>query len=157
MNYWIFKSSNCEASDKSSFKAADGYRLRMKYQMWGLKTVKDNQAKMPYVHALKPGDRIVFYLTGDHKSFAGTATIEETILSEEDRRTLNRESVFLGVDSGVRLTEINEWENLIPAKDLARSLRFIKNEDNWGQYLQGQITRLEHAEDYKFILDKAGK
>ena len=156
MNYWIFKSSDCKTSD-GPFKAVDAYHLRMQYGIWGLKSVKDNGDRMPHIKSLMPGDKVVFYLTSGHKSFAGSATIMETILSEEDRGTLNRESIFLGVDCGVRLTDINEWEKERFIEPLLSDLKFITNREEWWTHLQGAITRLEYKDDYEVITSKENR
>ena len=141
MNFWIFTANNAHCTAK------EAYQLRMTHRLWGIGSKTPNQRN------LVTGDKVVFYLTNPAMAFAGTATISSTVLNEEEQDMLSRESVFLNADGGVRLADIDEWEEYRPIKALLSDLKFIKNKENWGSHLQGGVTRISE-EDYELITRK---
>ena len=100
MNHWIFIANN---DDNPHYTAQDAYRVRMKHALWGI------GANTPNRRNLRCGDMIAFYITKPARFFAGTASISSTILDELEQNKLNTERVFRGAETGVRLTEIEEW------------------------------------------------
>ena len=141
MNYWIFTANN------RPVRAVDSYHLRMENKLWGISSQTNN------LRNLNAGDKVVFYLTSPAMAFAGTAIISSTVLNEEEHERLIREEVFLNEEFGVRLADIDEWEEHIPAKTLLAHLRFITNKEKWGTHLQGGITRISEK-DYEVITRK---
>ena len=138
MNYWLFVANN------HPFSAEDAYRLRMSHRLWGIGNRTANR------NSLETGDKVVFYLTSPAKTFAGTATISTTDLTDEEYERLKTEEVFLNTEFGARLEQIIVWEEPKSIEPLVPQLEFITNKQKWGTNLQGGIIRISE-EDYYLI------
>ena len=142
MNHWIFLANN-----KNPFfvNAKEAYQTRMGHALWGYGPNTPNRCQ------LRDGDQIVFYLTSPAMAFVGTATISSTALNTSEQNKIQTERVFSGAESGVRLTDIDEWSDAVEIKPLLEDLSFIKNPKRWGDYLRvGGIVRISEN-DFELI------
>ena len=151
-NYWIFK-VNDDSNEKYSLKGIQIYNHRMDTdRAWGIKEYKENGSMASNVVSLENGDKVVFYLCGQKgHCFLGKAKLEsgypliDIVVHEE----------FLDWKRGVKLIDIEKWNQPVPIKQLEGELSFfVKGDKNWGSHLQGAITRIT-KEDYDIITAKA--
>lgn len=128
LNHWIFVITE----DEGVFKK------RIESKSWPISRGTKHQTY------LTKGDYIIFYHAGmDRKRFLGTATLKSSLKSIPNK-----------IDSYVEIGMIELLMPPLSIRDLLPDLKFIKNKDYWGLYLQGGIIKLDEN-DYSFILNAA--
>jgi len=146
MNYWLFTVTQKKRNGEI-LEAEDIFRQRQKDEFWGL------GEKTPNRRNLRRGDRVVFYVGWPLMIFAGTATLDSDYfsLSEEEKDRYSQGDEFYRSDYGVRLTNIEVFEDQRFVKELVPSLKFIENKENWNTYFQGGIRQLSE-DDFLTII-----
>jgi predicted RNA-binding protein len=134
MNYWIFIVTTQE-SDGREFVAEEVLRQRIEDKFWGL------GEKTPNRKNVEQGDKVVFYIGNPVKSFAASATLATGAfkLSKEEQDSFSHGTEFYRPPYGVRLKDIQVWDDRKPVSDLLPILDFIENKEFWGTYFQGGI------------------
>jgi predicted RNA-binding protein len=143
MSNWIF----VVTSQGPNHTGRDIYRLRMEDQFWGL------GERTPNRRNLKEGDRVVFYVGLPEKVFAGTAQLasDSYRLTAEEASRYSHGRPHLKDEYGVRLSDIESWEEPRPVEPLAPALDFIENEPYWYSYFQGGVREITD-DDYLTIV-----
>jgi len=132
---------------KQRIKAREIYEQRMSDAFWG---IRENAANR---NRLKKGDFVIFYLAGKHgQKFLGTCTLasEYSKLGIEEKKRFDH-GPFFQANHGVKLEEVELWDDPLPIQQLLQTLRFVKTLDNWGSHLQGSIHAI-FEEDYDRIV-----
>ena len=94
-------------------------------------------------HALKTGDRIIFYQGGrDGQKFLGCTTLASEVKPSTDS------SYY------VTLSDTEVWKNTPLIRPMIPDLTFLVRKDKWGVHLQGGVITL-FDKDYKYILSKS--
>jgi hypothetical protein len=147
MNNWIFVVTQHKV-DGEIIIADDILKQRLSDQFWGL------GEKTPNRRALKKGDNVVFYVGLPRKVFAASAQLDSNSfqLSTEQKEKYDHGKKFYHTDYGVLLTNIQVWDNPHFVEDLAPSLSFIENKENWFAYFQGGVRQISE-EDYRIITE----
>jgi len=146
MNYWIFIVTEYKEGRKS-LGAEEIFKQRMDDGFWGLAKNTPNRTN------LHEGDKVVYYIGKPKKVFAGTSTLESACfeLNESDKTEYWHKEQFLQSDYGVRLKDIDVWNNPKPIEELVPKLNFIENKKFWYTYFQGGIRQITE-EDFKTII-----
>jgi hypothetical protein len=146
MNFWIFVVTP-KAEGSESYTARQIYNLRMKDGFWGLGEATRNRKN------IRAGDQVIFYIGGPERAFGGTARLasDSFELTAEEQSQLSHGTVFFTAKYGVRLDAVEAWEQSRPVAALVSSLKFVKNPEQWGVYLQGGIRQIEEI-DYSAIV-----
>lgn len=134
MKNWIFVVTNQKVGEEWVL-AREIYETRLSDSFWGL------SERTPNRRNLEGGDRVVFYVGHPECVFAGTATLASGsyALTEEDREAFSHGRELFRTNHGVRLADIENWPDPIPAKELVPALTFIENRQFWGTYFQGGV------------------
>jgi len=108
---------------------------------------------------MKPGDKIVWYLTGV-KAFSGTATITSPYFESHDRiwqsgdpaKEAEDYPFRVGIVPDIVLDE-SDW---VPAEPVARQMTYVKKwpEANWTLAFQGNVHSID-ADDFELIRSAA--
>jgi len=150
MNYWIFTVKDARIGTEKKQKGIEIYTQRMSDAFWGLREKISNR------DYIEKGDFVVFYLAGGqgHK-FLGTCTLASNYyeLGREEKKMLCH-APFFQSDHGVKLAEIEVWDEPVSIFPLIKSLSFIEDPKVWGTYLQGSIHRISES-DYSVIVGSA--
>lgn len=136
MNYWMFVVNTQEIFDQ-----------RMEDEFWGL------GEKIRYRKQLKEGDHVVFYIRTPIQAFVGTASLTSPFLklNQVEKEKYGHNSPVFAMDYGVRLDQIDVWDEPVSVDELIPQLQFIKDQSNWGLYFQGSINKLAE-EDFQTII-----
>jgi hypothetical protein len=152
--YWIFNVRD-DRNDQFSRKGIEIYEHNMKDGFWGLRgTVKDGK-KAANVSRLRKGDKVVFYLVGSGgQCFLGTCVIDSAFRS----LTLKEISVivhkeYLDWNQGVFISDIDQWKNPLPIKQLRGKISVVPKGKNYGSYLQGSVKSIS-KQDYITIISE---
>lgn len=145
MNTWIFIVTNQKLADVTT-TASEIFLQRMDDKFWGL------GERTPNRKSLQIGDQIVFYIGNPERVFGGTAIIasKNFELSETEKANYSHGSPIFIADYGVKLSEIDIWEEPKFVPDLVPDLEFIENKPYWGTYFQGGIRGISER-DYSII------
>ena len=128
MNYWLFIIND----DIEVFKK------RIDSKTWPIFNQTGHKRE------LEVGDCIMFYKAGnDGQKFLGRAKIASRLKSSQDKMVSN-----LSID------DVNVWSECPSIREFLTKLSFIKDEHNWGAYLQGGVKRLTEN-DYSIITQEA--
>ena len=129
MNYWLFVIK----ADISVFKE------RIEANKWPI------YDKTSFRKNLEVGDYIIFYMAGYHEGqkFLGNARIAELPSKIKGTLTYN-----------LSIKDADVWPERPSIRDYLTKLSFIKNDFNWGIYLQGGVKRLTKKE-YSMLKRKA--
>lgn len=143
MNHWIFIVTSIDQGHTSR----EIYRLRMEDRFWGL------GERTPNRRNLKKGDRVVFYIGLPEKVFGGTAQLasDSFQLTPEQIARYSHDRPHLEAGYGVRLSQIEVWDEPQPVEPLTSALDFIENEPYWYSYFQGGIRGITR-DDYATIV-----
>lgn len=140
MNHHIFIVSD-HIDEGKRITGAEIYRSLMSRSAWGLHPNTAMRANF------KEGDRLVFYLGGQHV-FLGTAVAASGAYVD---KTDESDSWFFEPGTyRVDLKDIHTWDQPKPIKPLLKKLSFIRNPLHWGAYLQGGVRKIPQA-DYEVI------
>jgi len=122
MDYWIFIVTTQE-SDGREFVAEEVLRQRIEDKFWGL------GEKTPNRKNVEQGDKVVFYIGNPVKSFAASAPLATGAfkLSKEEQDSFSHGTEFYRPPYGVRLKDIQVWDDRKPVSDLLPILDFIEN------------------------------
>ncbi|MDQ3855512.1 MAG: EVE domain-containing protein [Chloroflexota bacterium] len=139
MNYWMLVSSaeNFETSRRRGFDLA------------GMKSRHGKKAA-----DVRPGDKVIFYLTGA-MAFGGTAEVTgEAVYSEEPIWTSKKDGELYPHRFPIRLEAATEPGEYVPAARLVEAMQYTKKwpAEHWRLAFQGNVHRLPR-EDYEFIRD----
>ena len=147
MNHWIFTVTSHKGAGYS-LPAEDIYNTRMGDEFWGLST------KTPNLRRLQRGDKVVFYLGQPEKAFAGTATLTSAAaeLDESQKDRLSHGISFYRPEVGVRIGNIDRWEERTPVGEILDRLTFVKKKENWQAYFQGGVIGIGE-EDFQRLMD----
>ncbi len=150
MRNWIFVVTT-HRLDGDVLEGEEILRQRSADKFWGLGESTPNR------RTVEAGDRVVFYIGVPQKEFAASAVLESACIepSEGERQALSHGKKFYRSQYGVRLKEINVWQERRPAADLVPHLSFVKNQQFWGTYLQGGIRQIDDG-DFALILGHRG-
>jgi len=131
LNYWLF----IIKSDMVSFKK------RIHLKKWPI------YYRTSHRRDLEEGDYIIFYKAGldNGQRFLGTAKITSKLVPSPDKMDF-----VIGID------DANVWSKCPSIRDYLSKLSFIKNELNWGIYLQAGVKELT-KKDYSLITGAAEK
>ena len=129
MEYWLFIINN----EVSVFKK------RIESKEWPI------YDKTSFRKNLRAGDYILFYKAGvnDAQKFVGKARIAAQPKAVTDTLVYN-----------LKIKDVSVWEKCPSIRDYLTKLSFIKDERNWGIYLQGGVKRLTKQE-YSMLTRKA--
>ncbi len=146
MNYWIFVVKE-QKEDGKILSAREIFVQRMKDHFWGI------GEKTPNRKNLTEGDKAVYYIGSPEMVFAGTATLASSCfeLNDSQKKEYGHGKRSFMPDYGVRLEEIDVWQNPKSVKDLVPHLEFIENKEFWGTYFQGGVRPIP-GEDFKIII-----
>jgi hypothetical protein len=106
---------------------------------------------------MKPGDKIVYYLTG-RKAFGGVANIESEYYEGHDRIWSSGDPKKAAEDYPFRVRispdVILPLEEAVPAEGVARRMAYVAKwpADNWTLAFQGNVHEIS-ADDYRLIRD----
>ncbi len=140
-NYWIFIATS--HSDQG-LTGNDIYGQRMSDRFWGL------GERTPNRKALRPADKVVFYVGNPEMAFRGTATLKSFELTEAQRDQLSHGKPFYRPPYGVFLDDVEVWEKAHPVQDILMDLKFIENKVAWYSYFQGGVRQVSE-EDFLLI------
>lgn len=145
-HYWIFIVTDHTDIDKT-LTVENIFKKRMEDEFWGLGKSTPNRSK------LKKGDEILFYIGNPVKSIGGSAKLktESFKLDKEEKEKYGHNMPFYDTEYGVKLEEIDMWQNKIKMDSLISNLSFIENKSYWYTYFQGGVREIPEA-DYSFIL-----
>jgi len=131
LNYWLF----IFRSDIGSFKK------RIDSKKWPI------YERTSHRRDLEEGDYIIFYKAGldNGQRFLGTAKITSKLMQSPDK-----------MDFFLTIGDANVWSKCPSIRDYLSKLSFIKNELNWGIYLQAGVKELT-KKDYSLITGAAEK
>lgn len=125
VSHWIFVMS----TDNKEF------RKRIACGEWPIFQHTPNRKK------LKAGDRVIFYLAGEHgRKFVGNCTLNSALKEKEN-----------GLDSSVCLSDIMVWKMHVDVHDVLEDLDFIYKKNIWGCYFQGGVLTISEK-DHRLIL-----
>lgn len=150
-NYWIFIVT--DHSDMNQELTVENiFKQRMDDEFWGLGKSTPNRDK------LKKGDRVLFYIGNPVKSIGGSAKLKTDSfkLDEKEKEEYGHDISFYNTDYGVKLEDIDIWQNKIKMDVLISQLSFIENKNYWYTYFQGGVRKISE-DDYKFILENRDK
>jgi predicted RNA-binding protein len=139
-NYWIIVSS----LDNWRTTAEHGFTVQ------GMKSRHRKKAER-----MKPGDRIIYYVTGI-KSFAGIATIESGYFESHERIWESGDPKKAAEDYPFRVRIspdlILDEASFVPAEGIARRMEHARKwpEKNWTLAFQGNVHEVGEA-DYRLI------
>lgn len=113
------------------------FRKRIAYKEWPIFQHTPNRKK------LRAGDKVIFYLAGNHgRKFLGNCTLNSALKEEENE-----------LDSSVGLSDIMVWKMHIDVHDVLADLDFIYRKNIWGCYFQGGVITIS-KKDHQLILSK---
>ena len=150
-NYWIFIVTDHTDID-GKLTVENIFEKRMEDKFWGLGKSTPNRDK------LNEGDKVLFYIGNPIKSIGGSAKLKTDSykLSQKEKEEYGHDLPFYTSDYGVKLEDINVWQNKIPMDILIPQLSFIENKNYWYTYFQGGVREIPEK-DYKFILKNRDK
>jgi len=150
-NYWIFIVTDHSNINKE-LTVKNIFNQRMEDELWGLGKSTPNREK------LKKGDRVLFYIGNPVKSIGGSARLKADSfkLDKKAKKKYGHEISFYNTDYGVKLEDIDIWQNKIKMDVLISQLSFIENKNYWYTYFQGGVRKISE-EDYNFILENRDK
>jgi len=144
--HWILTVKDEKIGTKK-LDALSIYRQRMKDKFWGIGEPAKNR------RWLKTGDHVIFYLGGKNGGkFIGASILDSPYieLSKKEKEKLTHPPFFTATH-GVKLGEIEEWDEPLSIYPLISKLNFIANKTNWGSHLQGSIKEIR-SNDYTTII-----
>jgi hypothetical protein len=139
-NYWIVVGS------PENFQRT----AELGFTVQGLKSRHRKKAER-----MKPGDKIVYYLTG-RKAFGGVATIESEYYEDHDRIWTSGDPKKAAEDYPFRVKIspdlILPMDEAVPAEGVARRMAYVAKwpADNWTLAFQGNVHQI-NADDYRLI------
>lgn len=150
-NYWIFIVTDHSDMNKE-LTVENIFKQRMEDEFWGLGKSTPNRDK------LKKGDRVLFYIGNPVKSIGGSAKLKTASfkLDRKEKEEYGHDISFYNTDYGVKLEDIDIWQNKIKMDVLISQLSFIENKNYWYTYFQGGVRKISE-EDYNFILENRDK
>jgi hypothetical protein len=150
-NYWIFIVTDHSDMNKA-LTVENIFKQRMEDEFWGLGKSTPNRDK------LKKGDRVLFYIGNPVKSIGGSAKLKTSsfMLDRKEKEEYGHDISFYNTDYGVRLEDIDIWQNKIKMDVLISQLSFIENKNYWYTYFQGGVRKISE-DDYNFILQNRDK
>jgi hypothetical protein len=104
---------------------------------------------------MKPGDKIVYYLTG-RKAFAGVATIESTYFEDSERIWMSGDPKKVAEEYPFRVRiapdVILPLDDATPAEPVARQMAYVAKwpAQNWTLAFQGNVHEITEA-DYRLL------
>jgi len=140
------------AGDFGELEAHDYLATRLEQGIWSL------GANTPHRKKLKPGDCVVFYISGSSgQHFAASAVVDSRAfeLDEKEQQVYDHDKLSPPTPYAVYLSDVHMWDEPRPIRELADDLEFVKKPGIFGSYLQGgarQISRL----DYELITGENG-
>ncbi|HUJ84260.1 MAG TPA: hypothetical protein VLV84_01490 [Candidatus Acidoferrales bacterium] len=146
--FWILKVKD-DSNSKYSLTGLKIFNHRMSEKVWGIRGFTEKGRKTANVSRLEEDDRVLFYYCGSGGyCFLGSAILERGF----DKL---RESVFheqyLDWKEGVTFKSVDPWATSLPIEALRGKVRFVPNDENYGSYLQGSITKIS-KEDYETVI-----
>lgn len=117
------------------------FRKRVKTKKWPIFD------KTSHRRELEIGDKVIFYKAGSEQgqSFLGTAKISTNLVLLPNK-----------IDFELDLDKFVIWKNFPSIRDYLSELSFIKNEFNWGSYLQTGVKKIT-KNDFLLISNAAKK
>jgi hypothetical protein len=109
------------------------------------------------VERMKPGDKIVYYLTG-RKAFAGVATIESPYFEDSERIWASGDPKKAAEEYPFRVRiapdAILSLADAVPAEPVARQMTYVAKwpAQNWTLAFQGNVHEITE-DDYRLIRD----
>ncbi len=112
----------------------DEFKKRIAEKKWPVYKYTSNKSNT------STGDDIIFYVGGlrSSKYFAGTAVIASDLVQVD---TLNYHLI---------MKDVSIWKKPVLVSKVVNDLKFVKNKDNWGAYMQSGILRVTD-DDYGII------
>ena len=134
MSYWIFVASETSGYHRGNKKEIKSFLKKERKWPIGNHTI--------YRKKIEPGDKMLFYLSGDNnKKFIGSGVLNS--IFEENTLLWNY----------VDIKDVDIFKMEVPIKPLLEKMEFIKNTKYWGLYLQNGIVKIS-KEDYERILNQ---
>ena len=140
--YWIIVGS----PDNFERTAEHGFTVQ------GLKSRHRKKAER-----MKPGDKIVYYLTG-RKAFGGIATVESSYFESHERIWESGDPKKAAEDYPFRVNispdVVLPVSDAIPAEPIARRMTYVAKwpADNWTLAFQGNVHEI-NEDDFRLIRD----
>lgn len=143
MDYWIFVVTDHKTDGLTGDQI---FQQRIADEFWGL------GEKTPNRSSLRKGDKVVFYIGSQSKSFVGTAILgsDSYRLSKEEQDRVSHGREFYKAEFGVRLGQTHVWSGPRSIESVLPQLKFIKNKEFWGTYFQGGVRQILE-EDFRTI------
>ena len=111
---------------------------KIKTKRWSLYKRTSNRLN------IRKGDKILFYLARyPRRKFVANGVLSSNVKEEVD-------------EFSVGLYKIRLWKIQVPIRPLISSLKFIKDKEKWGRYMQGGIIRISDR-DYDFIMGESSR
>lgn len=148
VHFWIFTVIDQRIGQEEK-KGIEIYKKRMSDAFWGL------SERTPNHKWLKEDDYVIFYLgRSEGKKFLGTSVLSSGYyeLDEKEKKKLHH-GPFFQSNHGVKLKNIEVWDEPINIHSVAKRLKFIRNKQIWWTYLQGGIREISE-DDYNVIVSE---
>lgn len=148
-NYWIFVVTD-HSKVNDMLTAENIFKQRMKDEFWGLGENTHNRSK------LKKGDEILFYIENPVKSIGGSAKLKTDSfkLDEQEKEKYAHDLSFYTTEYGVKLENINVWQNRVKMNMLTSQLSFIENKSYWYTYFQGGVREIPEEDYYRILKNR---
>ncbi|MEM1584149.1 MAG: EVE domain-containing protein [Nitrososphaerota archaeon] len=146
VSYWILVVKDHRLMDRI-IPAGEVLKDRVKNKFWSLNSRTRN------VNNIKPGDRVLFYVTGkDERGFKGcgiVATEPHPMTPEQRFHIIGMPSEAF--DYSVNFSEAEAWDKPITLEEVAEKLSILKARRHLKTPFRGSIIRISE-EDYQTIL-----